>query len=113
MTLDLTVWVRTESEPNKREHWAAKAKRAKRQRAAVANVLQCYQRRQTPCTVRLSRIAPRKLDDDNYVIALKAVRDEVATWLGVDDGSALVSWEYGEQTKGLVREYAVRIEVNP
>lgn len=38
-----------------------------------------------PVVVTLVRCSPRLLDDDNAVGAMKAVRDEVAAWLGVDD----------------------------
>lgn len=35
--------------------------------------------------VRLTRLAPKTLDDDNLASALKAARDAVAQWLAVDD----------------------------
>lgn len=35
--------------------------------------------------VRLTRLAPKDLDDDNLASALKAARDAFAAWLGVDD----------------------------
>lgn len=35
--------------------------------------------------VRLYRLAPKALDDDNLASALKAARDAVAHWLAVDD----------------------------
>ena len=58
--------------------------------------------------VTLTRIAPSNgLDDDNLAGALKAVRDEVAAWLGVDDKDrATVRYEY-EQERG---PWDVRIE---
>jgi hypothetical protein len=57
----------------------------------------------TPCTVVLKRCAPsRGLDDDNLTGSLKAVRDAVAEWLGVDDRDrATVRYQYEDQrTKG-------------
>jgi hypothetical protein len=47
-----------------------------------------------PLAVELWRIAPAgtPLDDDNLAAALKPVRDEVARFLGVNDGSAQVRW---------------------
>lgn len=47
-----------------------------------------------PVVVTLTRLAPRKLDDDNLASAFKAVRDAVAEWLGVDDGSDQYQWVY-------------------
>lgn len=63
-----------------------------------------------PVEVVLTRIAPRELDDDNLARSFKAVRDQVAVHLGVDDRSKLVTWRYAQE-KGKPREYAVRIEV--
>jgi len=52
-----------------------------------------------PLVVTMTRISPPSatgwmpLDDDNLASALKAVRDEVAAQLGVDDGRAApVRW---------------------
>ena len=106
-----TLPLRIESTPNKREHWAAKARRTSLHRttafyALKGNLLP----RWTRIKVRLIRVAPRKLDDDNWVSGLKATRDGVADWLGIDDGSDRVVWEYA-QTKGAVREYMVRVQV--
>lgn len=39
----------------------------------------------TVLAVRLYRLAPATLDDDNLASALKAARDAVAKWLGIDD----------------------------
>ncbi len=59
----------------------------------------------------LTRIAPALLDDDNLRPALKAVRDEVAAWIGVDDRDPLIAWGY-EQHKAATHVYRVRIELN-
>lgn len=63
-----------------------------------------------PADVFLTRIAPRKLDSDNLAASFKHVRDEVARWLGVDDGIESVVWHYA-QRQGKPKEYAVMIEV--
>lgn len=61
--------------------------------------------------VRLIRISAGVLDDDGLRGALKAVRDEVAAWLGVDDGPrAPVRFAYAQQ-KGPAKVYAIRIEI--
>jgi hypothetical protein len=72
--------------------------------------------------VLLTRVGPTNgLDDDNLASALKAVRDEVAKWLGVDDRDRLkvryryaqrrgpvwgVEVEFGEPVKGAQYELA-------
>lgn len=58
--------------------------------------------------VRLTRHAPRVMDDDNLRGCLKAVRDGVAMSIGVDDGDPGVQWEYAQE---LSDDYAVRVEV--
>lgn len=115
----LTIPMRIPSVANLREHWASRARRVKAQRRVVA----AYWRSRDafalralaavrPIVVRLERIAPRELDSDNSVAALKACRDQVADELGVDDrdGSGGVSWAYG-QAKGPPKTHAVRITI--
>lgn len=107
--------LRTQSEANRRDHWAARHRRVKGQRDAVALCLGLYDRPSLPCVVRLTRLSPRELDDDNLRSSLKAIRDEVARWLclpvgsggQVDDRDPRVRWEYGQAR---AREYGVRIE---
>jgi len=45
-----------------------------------------------PVVVVMTRVGIRPLDTDNLARALKAVRDEVAAWLGVDDADRRVRW---------------------
>lgn len=99
-------------------HWRVKAKRVKAQREAVrwacathlagwmlaAGVRDSY-------AITLTRIAPKKLDSDNLQGSFKAVRDEVAALLGIDDGSEALSWRYLQRKGSKPYEYAVEIEV--
>ena len=109
--VDISIPIRLVSEANVREHWAVKSKRASAQRFAarvamrVASYPFCL-----PAIVRITRVGPRSLDTDNLARSAKAVRDGIADWLGVDDGSPLVSWHYS-QRKGERGEYAVQVEV--
>lgn len=110
------IVMRIQSEANLREHWAKKAKRVKRQRQLVGMLLWntelCWVRPRPalPVTVLLTRIAARKLDDDNLCGGFKAVRDEIAAWLGVNDNDPRVTWRYAqERGKG----FACRIEIAP
>lgn len=111
--IEAAIPVRIESTPNKREHWAAKAKRTAIHRASAFYALR--QISKVPpallrMRVRLTRVAPRAMDSDNLAAGFKAVRDGIADWLGIDDGSSRIVWEYS-QTKGGVREYAVKVQI--
>jgi hypothetical protein len=63
-----------------------------------------------PCTIKITRIAPRALDDDNLAGSHKHVRDGIADWLGVNDRDPRVKYEYA-QRKGKQKEYAGQIEI--
>ena len=62
--------------------------------------------------VRLVRLGARALDTDNLAGALKAVRDAVAAWLGVDDGPGGLVWEVDQEPHRRHRNTpGVRIEL--
>lgn len=98
--------VRTQSEANAREHWSKRSKRAAEHRQTAANAVGPLWR----WRITLTRIAPRKLDDDNLARALKAVRDGVADALGLDDGDERLTWRYA-QRKGEPKQYAVEVRI--
>ena len=108
----IEIPIKIESTLNKREHWRTKAARAKKQRAAACTWLGWEFglpiNKPLPTVVRLTRIAPRELDDDNLAGGFKSVRDGIADWLGIDDRDPRVKWRYG-QIKGKPKEYAVRV----
>ena len=107
--LRVKIGISTVSELNSREHWAKKHRRRKSQREAVGLTLNTCKRPRLPCDVFMTRISPRKLDEgDNLPSAFKAIRDQVADWLGVDDGGDRVMWHYS-QRKGKPGERAVII----
>jgi len=95
----ILIPLRTSSGLNMREHWTAKARRVKRERTIVGLALMGKKKPAIPCSVLLTRVAPSNgLDDDNLVSGLKAVRDEVAAWIGVDDKlSSLVRYRYAQK----------------
>lgn len=113
MKITLTVLIRTPSSANLREHWAAKARRVKKQREAARLFLSQTDltRFRMSAEVTLTRIAPRRLDGDNCASALKGIRDGVADALGVDDGDPRIAWHYGQE-RGEPREHGVRIEIS-
>lgn len=103
--MTITIPMVVPSVANLREHWSATAKRKAAQRAAVALMLP---RRHLGkeinwlslngnVVVTLTRIAPRKLDGDNLQTALKAVRDQVAAQLDIDDGDERIGWHYQQE----------------
>lgn len=100
--------VATVSITNKREHWSKRSKRANGQREAAYLLTQPLSKMGLPMTVKLTRISPRPLDDDNLRSALKSVRDGVADRLKLDDRDPRVKWEY-DQRKGVPKEQAVEI----
>ena len=96
---------------NLRLHWAVKAKLAKKHRQSAFNALAGLAAPPAPpCTIVLTRVAPKPLDGDNLQSAFKAVRDGVADWLGVDDGHKQIDWQYFQRPGG-VKVYQVEIEV--
>jgi hypothetical protein len=116
--------LRTISEANAREHWQARKERRGGQRDTVRAILQ-RELGHAPrlhvlneklftvpnlITVTLTRLAPGALDDDNLSSAFKAVRDEIAVWIGVDDRDARIRWQYAQErtAQGV---YRVRVEV--
>lgn len=114
----VTLPIKTRSVLNLREHWAARARRTKAHRAATILALRVAHPGGVSLTwdkldgtnrlvVTLTRYG-RRLDDDNLRGALKAVRDGVAEWAGIDDGSERWRWEYAQQKAGKLGE---RVEV--
>ena len=114
----VTYSAKLQGSQNAREHWRVRAKRVKSERWLAALMCRKLDRPEAwPVLVVLTRIGPRKLDSDNVQGALKAVRDGVADWLGVNDGDeSKVLWNYGQLTArqaGAAGTYGVRIEVLP
>jgi hypothetical protein len=102
----IQIPLRTVSEGNVREHWAVSAGRHKRQKEAVREYWLAHGvKARPPCTVRLTRMSARMLDDDNLRMALKWIRDAVAECLvpglavGRADDSHGIAWQYA-QVKG-------------
>lgn len=116
------VEVATVSEANQREHHHTKAARVKRQREAVTVALWAkvgrlegpkLLAREGRLLVCLTRLGARRLDDDNATGALKACRDAVAAWLGVDDGPrGPITWHVEQEAHKRYRlRPMVRVEI--
>lgn len=98
----VAIHLRTGTGLNAREHWAVRAKRVRKERRVTSLTWKAIAPRKIalPVDVLLIRQKPRGklLDGDNLQGSLKAIRDQVAAELGIDDGSALVTWAYGQRT---------------
>jgi hypothetical protein len=104
----IVVYTRTKG-PNSREHWRVKAKRVASERNSTSYALMGEQKPPIPCSVRLTRVGPGMLDDDNLVGAMKGVRDEIAKWLGIDDRhSETVRYVYAQRRASV--EWIVTVE---
>src|SRR5262245_53907881 len=117
--LAFTMPVRVDSETNAREHWAKKRKRKNEQKVLLDMCWNIAFLEPThwyvsgidlPCTVRLLRVGPKRLDSDNLGESFKAIRDAIAKRIGVDDGDERITWEYAQVPVGK-RVYQVRVEV--
>lgn len=96
---------------NAREHWRARAARAKVHRATAYTLMRAAALgHEVPCAVTMTRIAPRALDGDNLQASAKACRDGIADWLKVNDNDPRVTWQYA-QRRGEPKQYAVEIRV--
>lgn len=103
--------MRLRGSQNIREHWRVRSARVRRERQAAHWLLLDHKRPTLPVTVRLVRIAPRALDDDNLAGVFKAIRDGVADAYGIaDNDKTLIRFVY-DQERGPPHTYGVRIEV--
>lgn len=113
--IEFTIPLRTQtSGVNLREHFRARARRVKSERNQTALAIRIATRGNPPpvlpLEVRLVRFGPTNgLDDDNLPGALKAVRDQIAAWPGIDDRSPDVRWHY-HQTRTKY-EWGVLVEI--
>ena len=116
ITLVVTVpGCKVVSEANRRDHWAVKRRRARDQasltHAALIGVGSDARDRIRAAPfvrVKFTRVGGKKLDSDNLVGAFKSVRDALAKWLRVDDGSDRLRFDWPVQECG---ETGVRIEL--
>lgn len=96
-------------------HWRERLKRKHAQQQEVKAELHnamMIRKFEFPVLVTLTRIGPKKLDKrDNLPRAFKAIVDQIAASLGVDDGEEdKIDWKYEQEPIG-VRQYSIRIEI--
>lgn len=107
----ISIPLKTGAGLNDREHWRSKATRAKREKTAIGWGLVGRKKPTLPCCCLITRVAPSNgLDDDNLAGSMKATRDAVAAWLGIDDKHHdIVRYSYA-QRRG---RWGVEIEFQP
>lgn len=104
------------SEANNTDHWTVKRKRKNAQKieviSAMSHLRRSYMAKQ-PLLISIIRVGGRKMDDDNYQNAVKAIRDAIADQLnpglapGQADNSDQFTWIY-QQQKGSPKR--IRVE---
>jgi hypothetical protein len=119
--------IKTVSEINSSEHWRVKNKRHKQQQFFVRSLFNHEaQEIKLPCNVKLTRLSPCLMDDDNLPTSMKYIKDEIAAQLvpekvayyrrkgrlisnkGHADNDSRISWGYGQEKS---KRQAVRIEI--
>lgn len=109
-TSDHVIPLKTGRGLNNRETWRQTARRVANERS-VTLLAMGYPRRLQPgeaVQVTLVRVSRGHLDDDNNVGALKHVRDAVAQWLGIDDGSPRIRFLYGQRVSKRIPQLTPR-----
>lgn len=103
--------IKTISEANQREHWAAKLTRKRTQQSTFHVLWRVHKPKvKLPATITFTRYSTHTLDSDNLAGAFKHVRDQLAKEIGIDDGSKEIKFEYAqERTKK--REHYFTVEI--
>lgn len=68
-----------------------KAQAPRRRKAGGKTGDRC--KRPAEIIVAMTAHLPTYMDSDNLAAALKPVRDELAEWIGIDDGDHRIAWE--------------------
>ncbi len=112
-----SIPIKATSTLNSRLHWIVRWRKSKAEKAATTMAFLArrgnrlrWKELGKPLQVKLIRVGPREMDDDNLAGSLKGVRDAIALCLGYDDGDRKnIVWSY-EQSRGA---YAVNVEIRP
>jgi len=114
--IEMTLPIKLVS-PNIQEHWTKRHKRNKSNDWTIrANWLKMSPIVYLPCIVVLTRLAPRKYDEDNLIASFKGVRDSIADLLnpglakGQADSSKDIEWQYKQERSKTI---GIRIQIKP
>ncbi len=122
------VPIKTVSEANCSEHWQTKSKRHNGQQRLIHLILGSDLKKiALPCTIRLTRLATREMDEDNLFLAFKWIKDQICADIfpekvvsytnklgqsnknkGFTDNDKRIKWEYSQEKRRLL---GIRIEV--
>ena len=58
--------------------------------------------------VTLTLLGRRRMDSDNAEMVVKAARDELASWLAIDDADPRAAWAVGQEPGGA---FGVRVTI--
>jgi hypothetical protein len=115
--MKMTIYVATKTTNplnGSHQHWRVKAAQRKKQRAAVIEAVADLEpwTGGFPVSITLVRVAPSNgLDDDSLPASMKAVRDQLTEWLGLDDDrTPLIKWRY-DQRRGARGAYLVEATI--
>lgn len=100
--------IKLPSLPNERMHWRALVRIKHEQQLATHLCMMDKVVPPMPLTITITRVGPRKLDDDNLAASCKFVRDQIARMVGTDDGSPLYEWQYEQRFD---KSYGVDVEI--
>lgn len=116
--LKYTLPIRLRS-PNLQMHWTKKAKRDKKIALLVRSKCKEIRTMSLPCTITLTRCAPRELDYDNFVYSFKHIRDVVADMIkpglkpGHADSDKRMTFQYKQKkTKNNLYQVQIKVEKN-
>lgn len=109
--IKFTMPMRLENLANKREHHFQRSKRARCQRGAAFMYCgeQTAVRPPLPLVIRITRVGKKLMDSDGLTISAKHIRDGIADWLGVDDGSHMITWTVLQRVG---KDYSVEVEIS-
>ena len=100
---------------NSREHWRARHARVAGERRDVRACLVALVGGHPPAAFRTGRLAVtltllgrRRMDSDNAEMVVKAARDELASWLAIDDADPRAAWAVGQEPGGA---FGVRVTI--
>ena len=108
------ITIRTVSEANSSDPWFVKAKRHAKQKRLVYLLVPSMPLINQKATVKLTRLSPRQLDEDNLLMCLKYFRDAIAERLvpglapGRADSDKRITWDYDQQPS---KSYGVKVEI--
>lgn len=103
-----SIPIRLPSLANSRLDWRRLARMKREQKALTKVFFNRIEVPPLPLLVTITRLGPRRLDDDNLASACKYVRDAIADVVGMDDGSDLYTWRYEQK---ISKVYGVDVEI--